>query len=132
MRIKVTSVLVDDQQKALEFYTGVLGFVKKTDVPAGGARWLTVVSPEAPDEVELLLEPMGYPFAQTYQKALYDAGIPLTMFHVDELEAEHARLTGRGVAFSVPPTDAGDGLSFAVFDDTCGNRIMIAEQKTPA
>ncbi len=131
MRIKVTSVLVNDQQKALEFYTGVLGFVKKTDVPAGGARWLTVVSPEAPDEVELLLEPTGYPFAEAYQQALYEAGIPLTMFHVDDLEAEHARLEERGVVFSVPPTDAGNGLSYAIFDDTCGNRLMIAEQKAP-
>ncbi|MEW6269945.1 MAG: VOC family protein [Thermodesulfobacteriota bacterium] len=132
MKIKVTSVLVDDQQKALEFYTGVLGFRKKTDVPAGGARWLTVVSPEAPGDVELLLEPLGYPFAQTYQKALFDAGIPLTMFHVDDLEAEYARLTGRGVAFSVPPTKTGTGLSYAIFDDTCGNRIMIAAQEEPS
>ncbi len=124
MKIKLTSVLVDDQSKALAFYTEVLGFVKKNDIPMGDHRWLTVVSPEAPDEVELLLEPTAFAPAKTYQKALFDAGIPLTAFAVADVEGEHDRLVGLGVRFKTGPTPAGP-TTIAVFDDTCGNLIQI-------
>lgn len=124
MRIKLTSVLVDDQAKALRFYTDVLGFALKHDVPVGGARWLTVVAPDAPDEVELLLEPMGYEFARTYQRALYEQGTPLTAFAVDDVAAEHARLTALGVRFTMLPTAMGP-TTIALFDDTCGNLIQM-------
>lgn len=126
MKIKLTSVMVDDQAKALAFYTGVLGFAKKHDVPAGGARWLTVVSPQGHDDIELLLEPKGFPPSKAYQKALREAGIPLTMFAVDDIEAEHARLSALGVSFRKPPTAAGP-TKIAIFDDTCGNWIQIYE-----
>jgi len=125
MRINVTSVFVDDQAKALAFYTDTLGFVKKTDVPAGDARWLTVVSPEAPDGVELLLEPNGHPAAQAYQQALVADGIPCTSFAVDDVAAETDRLQANGVVFVQPPTEMGP-VTTAVFDDTCGNLIQIA------
>ena len=125
MRITVTSVFVDDQAKALTFYTETLGFLKKTDVPAGGARWLTVVSPEVPDGVELLLEPNQHPAAQAYQRALVADGIPATSFTVDDVHAEHDRLTGLGVTFTQAPTNMGP-VTTAVFDDTCGNLIQIA------
>ena len=92
MKIKLSTVMVDDQEKALKFYTDVLGFVKKTEIPMGDAKWLTVVSPEGPDDVELVLEPMGYPFARTNQKALYEAGIPINAFAVDDIKNEHERL----------------------------------------
>lgn len=128
IKIVVTSVMVDDQQKALEFYTGKLGFVKKEDVPVGEHRWLTVVSRAQPDGPEVLLEPMGMPAARTFQKALRSEGIPLTSFGVDDLEKEHERLTALGVHFSMPPTDVGP-VKIAVFDDTCGNLIQIAERK---
>lgn len=124
MRIGVTSVLVDDQQKALEFYTNKLGFQKKHDIPAGGARWLTVVSPEDPEGVEVLLEPTGYDFSQVYQKALYDHGIPLTMFMVDDARKEYERLSNLGVMFHGKPTESPDGIS-VILDDTCGNLIML-------
>ena len=107
MKIVLTSVLVDDQAKALAFYTDKLGFVKKTDLPAGGARWLTVVSPEAPDGVELLLEPNAHPAAQAYQQALVADGIPATSFAVDDVQAEYERLHARGVTFVQPPTEMG-------------------------
>lgn len=126
MKIKIISVLVDDQAKALAFYTGILGFVKKHDMPLGDHRWLTVVSPELPHEVELLLEPMGIEAARVYQKALYDAGIPLTMFHVDDIEKEYKRLVDLGVKFSITPTPMGP-VKLAVFEDTCGNRIQIVQ-----
>jgi catechol 2,3-dioxygenase-like lactoylglutathione lyase family enzyme len=126
MKIKVTSVMVDDQDKALKFYTEVLGFIKKTDVPLGEHKWLTVVSPEEPDGVELLLEPMGFQPAQVYQKALFEAGIPATMFNVDNVAAEHTRLLGLGVVFSMPPTQMGP-VKIAVFADTCGNNLQIVE-----
>lgn len=129
MRIKLTSVLVNDQAKALKFYTEVLGFVKKTDVPAGGARWLTVVSPQEPDGPELLLEPMGFAPAKTYQAALHSAGIPLTAFAVGDILKEHERLTKLGVVFSMPPTAAGP-TTMAVLDDTCGNRIQLFQPAT--
>lgn len=107
MKIKLTSVMVDDQDKALKFYTEVLGFVKKADMPAGGARWLTVVSPEGPGDVELLLEPIGYPFAKTYQKALFEAGVPLTAFAVEDVQQEYERMRKMGVVFRGEPTKAG-------------------------
>jgi catechol 2,3-dioxygenase-like lactoylglutathione lyase family enzyme len=125
MRIHVTSVLVDDQEKALRFYTDVLGFVKKTDVPAGGARWLTVVSPDEPDGVELLLEPDAHPAARPFKEALVADGMPYTSFAVDDVHAEHERLSGLGVTFVQGPTEMGP-VTTAVFDDTCGNLIQIA------
>ncbi|MBN8823241.1 MULTISPECIES: VOC family protein [unclassified Spirosoma] len=124
MRIKLVSVLVDDQEKALQFYTNILGFVKKTEIPLGDHRWLTVVSQEEQDGTEIVLEPMGFPPAQTYQKALFDAGIPLTAFQVDDIEAEYRRLTEVGVSFSMAPTPMGT-TTLAVFADTCGNNIQI-------
>jgi catechol 2,3-dioxygenase-like lactoylglutathione lyase family enzyme len=125
MRINVTSVLVDDQAKALAFYTDVLGFEKKTDLPAGDARWLTVVSPQDPDGVELLLEPDSHPAAGPFKRALVADGLPFTSFAVDNVAAEHARLEAAGVVFTQPPTAMGP-VTTAVFDDTCGNLIQIA------
>ena len=125
MKIVTTSVLVDDQAKALAFYTDVLGFVKKTDVPLGEARWLTVVSPDAPDGVELLLEPDAHPAARPFKEALVEDGIPYTSFAVDDVQAEFDRLSGLGVRFTQPPTPMGP-VTTAVFDDTCGNLIQIA------
>lgn len=128
IRINVTSVLVDDQAKALEFYTEKLGFVKKTDVPAGGARWLTVVSPADPDGVELLLEPDGHPAAKVFKEALVADGMPYTQFAVDDVPAEVERLKGLGVEFVQEATDYGP-VVVAVLDDTCGNLIQIAQMK---
>ena len=125
MRINVTSILVDDQAKALDFYTDVLGFEKKTDLPTGDSRWLTVVSPEDPDGVELLLEPDSHPAAGPFKRALVADGIPFTSFAVDDVAAEYARLEAAGVAFTQPPTAMGP-VTTAVFDDTCGNLIQIA------
>ena len=125
MRIVTTSVPVDDQEKALAFYTDVLGFVKKTDVPAGEHRWLTVVSPDAPDGVELLLEPDEHPAAKVFKAALVADGMPYTSFAVDDVQAEFDRLSGLGVTFVQPPTEMGP-VTTAVFDDTCGNLIQIA------
>ena len=129
MRIYVSSVFVDDQAKALAFYTDTLGFVKKTDMPAGEARWLTVVSPEAPDGVELLLEPNAHPAAQAYQQALVADGIPATSFAVDDVQAEFDRLSAAGVTFVQPPTEMGP-VTTAVLDDTCGNLIQIVALPT--
>ena len=127
MRINVTSVLVDNQDKALAFYTDVLGFLKKTDIPlGGGAKWLTVVSPDAPDGVELLLEPDAHPAARPFKEALVEDGIPYTSFAVDDVQAEFDRLSNLGVTFVQPPTAMGP-VTTAVFDDTCGNLIQIAE-----
>ena len=125
MRINVTSVFVDDQEKALDFYTDKLGFVKKTDVPTGVHRWLTVVSPDAPDGVELLLEPNDHPAARAYQQAIVADGLPATSFAVDDVTAEFDRLTAKGVTFVQPPTEMGP-VTTAVLDDTCGNLIQIA------
>ena len=125
MRINLTSVLVDDQDKALRFYTEVLGFVKKTEVPLGEHRWLTVVSPETPDGVELVLEPDEHPAAGPFKAALVADGIPFTSFAVDDVHAEFDRLTGLGVVFTQEPTAMGP-VTTAVFDDTCGNLIQIA------
>ena len=126
MRIYVTSVLVDDQAKALSFYTEKLGFVVKHDVPVGAHRWLTVVSPEAPDGTELLLEPSEHPAAKSFKSALVKDGIPAASFMVGDLAREFARLRGLGVAFTVEPMEAGP-VRMAVFDDTCGNFIQIVE-----
>ncbi|MER5420069.1 VOC family protein [Streptosporangium roseum] len=124
MKIAVASVFVEDQSKALAFYTEVLGFEKRQDVPLGDARWLTVASPAGPDGVELLLEPNGNPIAKTYQQGLFEAGIPATTFAVDDIHAEYARMTGLGVVFTAEPVEAGQVTS-AVFDDTCGNLIGL-------
>jgi len=128
MRIVVASVLVDDQDKALQFYTDVLGFVKKTDDPIGEARWLTVVSPDNPDGVELVLEPDGHPAVGPFKRALVEDGIPWTSFGVSDVHAEYERLVGSGVRFTQPPVDYGP-VATAVFDDTCGNLIQIAQKK---
>ena len=127
MKIVVTSVLVDDQEKALRFYTDVLGFEKKEDVPLGDARWLTVVSSQDPDGVELLLEPDSHPAAKPFKQALVADGIPFTSFGVDDVKADYERLSGRGVRFTQPPTEMG-AVTTAVFDDTCGNLIQIAQR----
>jgi catechol 2,3-dioxygenase-like lactoylglutathione lyase family enzyme len=131
MKIIVTSVLVDDQSKALKFYTDILGFRVKHDIPMGDARWLTVVSPENTDGVELLLEPMAFGPAKTYQKALFDAGIPLTMFGVSDIAKEHERLKKAGVVFKSAPKQMGP-VTIAVFEDTCGNLIQMVQQGAPA
>jgi catechol 2,3-dioxygenase-like lactoylglutathione lyase family enzyme len=125
MRIYMTSVLVDDQEKALRFYTDLLGFVKKTDIPVGEARWLTVVAPDDPKGPELLLEPDSHPAARPFKAALAADGIPATSFAVDDVNAEFQRLRGLGVRFTQEPVEMG-GVTTAVFDDTCGNLIQIA------
>src|ERR671912_71605 len=126
MRINLTSVLVDDQDKALHFYTRVLGFQKKTEVPLGEHRWLTVVSPADPDGTELLLEPDAHPAAKPFKAALVSDGIPATAFAVEDVHAEFQRLHGLGVRFTQDPADMG-AVTTAVFDDTCGNLIQIAK-----
>ena len=126
MRIYVTSVLVDDQRKALDFYTNVLGFQKKRDIPLGSASWLTVVSPEQPDGTEVLLEPSDHPAVRPYKKALVEDGIPAASFAVDDAQAEFDRLRSKGVRFTQEPTEMG-AVTTAVFDDTCGNLIQIVQ-----
>lgn len=128
MRITVTSVLVDDQDKALKFYTEVLGFVKKTEIPLGEAKWLTVVSPDNLDGVELVLEPANHPAAGPFRRALVEDGIPVTTFAVDDVHAEHARLRALGVRFTQEPVEM-PGVTTAVLDDTCGNLIQIHSVK---
>ena len=123
MKIKLTSVLVDDQDKALDFYTRVLGFVPSQDFPVGEFRWITVRSPEGGD-AEVTLEPNANPAAKTFQAALFEQGIPLTAFEVDNVRAEYARLCRLGVQFTMEPTAAGP-MMLAVFSDTCGNLIQI-------
>src|SRR3954454_10105722 len=130
MRIVVTSVMVDDQSKAQSFYTSVLGFVTKNDIPLGEDRWLTVVSPEAPDGTELLLEPDSHPAAKPWKAALVEDGIPATSFGVTDIRAEYERLRGLGVQFTQEPTEMGP-VTTAVFDDTCGNLIQIAQPAEP-
>lgn len=125
MKITVTSVLVDDQAKALRFYTDVLGFEKKTDIPLGEASWLTVISPEQADGPELLLEPDSHPAAKPFKEALVSDGIPYTSFAVDDVQAEFERLRALGVHFTQEPLLMGN-VTTAVFDDTCGNLIQIA------
>jgi catechol 2,3-dioxygenase-like lactoylglutathione lyase family enzyme len=128
MRINLASVLVDDQDRALRFYTAVLGFVKKTEIPMGEHRWLTVVSPDDPDGVELVLEPDEHPAARPFKEALVADGIPFTSFAVDDVQAEFDRLKGLGVTFTQEPASMGP-VTTAVFDDTCGNLIMIASMQ---
>ena len=127
MKIVVTSILVDYQDKALRFYTEMLGFVKKTDVPMGTHRWLTVVSPESRDGVELLLEPDGHPAARPFKNALVADGIPFTSFGVADVKAEFDRLSRAGVRFTQPPVPMGP-VTTAVLDDTCGNLIQLAQR----
>ncbi len=127
IRITLTSVLVEDQERALRFYTDVLGFVMKRDVPLGDFKWLTVVSPEGPEGVELLLEPNENVAAKEFQRAMFEQGIPLTSFAVDDVQAEYERLTRLGVRFLSEPTRTEWG-AFAVFDDTCGNLINLHEE----
>jgi catechol 2,3-dioxygenase-like lactoylglutathione lyase family enzyme len=127
VRINVTSVLVDDQDKALKFYTEVLGFVKKTEIDLGNARWLTVVSPDEPDGTELVLEPDAHPAAGPFKKALVDDGIPFTSFAVDDATEEFERLRAKGVRFTQEPVEM-ESVTTAVLDDTCGNLIQIASQ----
>jgi catechol 2,3-dioxygenase-like lactoylglutathione lyase family enzyme len=131
MRITVTSVLVDDQEKALRFYTEVLGFRLKTEIPMGEYRWLTVVSPDAPDGVELSLEPDAHPAARPFKAALVADGIPFTSFEVDDVATEAERLQSLGVVLTQPPTSMGS-FTTAVLDDTCGNLIQIASVQAEA
>lgn len=127
MKIVITSVLVDDQEKALAFYTDALGFIKKHDIPLGASRWLTLVSPEDRDGPELLLEPDEHPAARPFKSALVEDGIPYTSFGVPDAQKEYERLTARGVRFTQKPTKMGP-VTTAVFDDTCGNLIQIASR----
>ncbi|MDT5067034.1 MAG: hypothetical protein QOK02_3189 [Mycobacterium sp.] len=128
MKIRLTSLFVDDQRAALAFYTEVLGFTKRRDLPIGEHSWLTVVSSDDPDGPELLLEPCGHPAVKPYRDALAEDGIPLAQFTVDDVEAEYERLTKLGVAFTQKPIDGGD-YTTAVFDDTCGNLIQLLAEK---
>ncbi len=125
IRIKLSSILVDDQEKALRFYTSALGFVNKTDIPLGEFRWLTVVSAADPEGVELVLEPNANPAAQAFQRALFEQGIPLTAFAVDDIRAEYERMTRLGVRFKSEPSQPAPGPSIAIFEDTCGNLIQL-------
>ena len=127
MRIVVMSIMVENQDKALEFYTNKLGFQKKTEVPLGEAKWLTVVSPDDPDGMEISLEPDSHPAAGPFKKALVEDGIPFTSFAVDDLQVEYEQLTAAGVRFTQPPVDMGP-VNTAVLDDTCGNLIQLAQK----
>lgn len=127
MKIVVTSVFVDDQEKALHFYTDVLGFAKKSDIPMGEARWLTVVSADDPNGTELLLEPDAHPAVGPFKRALVDDGIPFTSFGVEDVHKEYERLQSAGVRFTQPPVNMGP-VTTAVLDDTCGNLIQIAQK----
>jgi catechol 2,3-dioxygenase-like lactoylglutathione lyase family enzyme len=124
VRIKLTSIMVDDQDKALRFYTDVLGFRKKHEIPVGEFKWLTVVSPEGPDDVELSLEPNANPAAKAFQEAMFTQGIPLAAFEVSDIQGEYARLRKQGVAFTREPTRTGPVL-IAILSDTCGNLIQL-------
>ena len=124
MKMKFTKIYVDNQDKALTFYTEVLGFVKKADFLVGSFRWVTVVSPEEPDGTELLLEPNDNPAAETFQKAIFEQGIPLTAFAVEDIQKEYERMKRLGVVFRMEPTKTGEA-TVAVFDDTCGNLIQL-------
>jgi catechol 2,3-dioxygenase-like lactoylglutathione lyase family enzyme len=129
MKIKLNAIFVDDQDKALRFYTDVLGFRKKSDFPVGAARWITVVSPEGPDDLELVLEPNAHPAARAYQSALLKDGIPATAFESADIHGEVRRLEEQGVVFTVRPTVAGQ-VTIAIFSDTCGNLMQIYQQKS--
>jgi len=124
MRIKLTSIMVDNQDKAVKFYTDVLGFKKKHDIPVGEYRWITVTSPEGPDDLELALEPNANPAGKMFQEAMFSQGIPLAAFEVADLAEEFSRLTAKGVAFTRQPAEAGP-VMLAVFADTCGNLIQL-------
>jgi catechol 2,3-dioxygenase-like lactoylglutathione lyase family enzyme len=124
MRIKMTSIMVDNQDKGLKFYTEVFGFVKKHDIPVGEYRWITVVSPDGPDDIELALEPNANPIGKTFQEGLFKQGIPVTAFEVDDIGREHERLKGLGVVFTQPPTRQGP-VVIAICADTCGNLIQL-------
>ena len=124
MRIKLTSIMVDDQDKALKFYTEVLQFRKRHDIPVGQYKWLTVVSPEGPEDIELSLEPNANPAAKTFQEAMFTQSIPLAAFEAADIEGEYARLKGLGVVFTREPTRMGP-VTIAVFSDTCGNLIQL-------
>ncbi len=126
MQIRLASILVDDQDKALRFYTEILGFAMSKDIPMGSFRWLTVTSPEGAESVELVLEPLGFPPAQTYQKALFAAGIPATAFLTNDVQAEFLRLKQRGVNFRGEPVSMGP-ITAVVFEDTCGNLINLVQ-----
>jgi predicted enzyme related to lactoylglutathione lyase len=126
MHINLSSVMVEDQEKALKFYTETLGFIKKTDMAIGDYRWLTVISPDGPEEVELVLEPLGFPPSRDYQKALYIAGIPLTAFLSNDVQAEYEQLKARGVIFRGEPKAMGAIIS-VLFEDTCGNLINLVQ-----
>ena len=127
MRIKLTSIMVDDQSKGLRFYTEVLGFKKKHDIPVGEYRWITVTSPEGPDDVELALEPNANPAGKAFQEAMFSQGIPLAAFEVGDIASEFARLTAKRVAFTRQPSPAGP-VTIAVFADTCGNLIQLYQR----
>ena len=124
MKIKLSSIFVENQDKALQFYTEILGFIKKEEIPLGGAKWLTVVSPDEPDGTELVLEPNGNPAAKAYQRAIFEQGIPATAFAVEDIQNEYERLKNLSVVFRTEPTKM-DEVIVAVFDDTCGNFIQI-------
>jgi glyoxylase I family protein len=124
MRIKLTSIMVDNQDKALKFYTGVLGFQKKFEIPVGEYRWITVVSPQGPDDLELSLEPNANPAGKAFQEAMFAQGIPLAAFEATDIAADYARLKAQGVAFTREPTRMGP-VTIAVFSDTCGNLIQL-------
>jgi predicted enzyme related to lactoylglutathione lyase len=126
MRINLSSVMVEDQEQALRFYTEKLGFIKKTDMSIGEYRWLTVTSPDGPEGVELVLEPMGFPPARDYQKALYTAGIPITAFLSKDIQAEYKQLKARGVKFRTEPQMMG-AITSVLFEDTCGNLINLVQ-----
>jgi catechol 2,3-dioxygenase-like lactoylglutathione lyase family enzyme len=126
MRVDLSSVLVDNQEKALQFYTTKLGFVKMADIPLGEYRWLTVCSPEGPGRIELVLEPMGMPQARDYQKALYNSGVPLTAFRTDDIDKEFRLLKSRGVIFRGEPQEMGL-IKSVLFEDTCGNLINLVQ-----
>jgi catechol 2,3-dioxygenase-like lactoylglutathione lyase family enzyme len=129
MRIKLTSIMVDDQDKALKIYTEVFGFVKKHEIPVGEYRWLTVVSPQGPDDLELSLEPNANPAGRTFQEAMFKQGIPIAAFEVDDIDAEWKRLKGVGVLFMQDPTRMGP-VSIAVCSDTCGNLVQLYQPVT--
>lgn len=129
MKIKLISIFVDDQDKALRFYTDVLGFRKKHDIPMGGPRWITVVSPEGPDDLELVLEPNGHPAASAYQSAIMKDGIPATAFESSDIHGEVRRLKEKGVTFTTEPTVAGT-VTLAIFSDTCGNLLQMYQPQS--
>ena len=127
MRIKLTSIMVEDQAKALRFYTDTLGFKKKSDFPVGEYRWITVVSPEGPNDLELSLEPNANPAGKKFQEAMFSQGIPLAAFEVSDIAGEYGRLKKEGVAFTTEPTPAGP-VTLAIFADGCGNLIQLYQK----